>query len=62
MSAKATPAEILSEAKLLYSKLTPKRRPWDKVSQPTKLEKYLQIAEFTANREKAHHEKPLETI
>lgn len=55
---KATPAEILAEAKLLYSKLTPSRRPWDKVKQVSKLEKYLQIAEFTANREKKRHANP----
>lgn len=47
--------EITEEAKLLYSQLRPTRRPWDKIKQESKKEKYLQIAAFTIEREKAHH-------
>lgn len=54
MSAWATPEEILAEAKLLYSKLTPPRKSWDKLKYQEQKQKYLDIAAFTANREKAH--------
>lgn len=53
MNGVLTLGDVLDEAKLLYSKLTPPRRPWDKLDDNQK-KKYLEIAAFTATREKDH--------